>query len=409
MKTFDCVNKIDYKHDNFESEKLYLLNGDKETNWKNVHTLLRKLGYTKDEMPGEYVYAKFFNPNGEVYTVRDNDNGDWFPEYEGHDIKSVSKKFWNSNKKHAFKLYKEQAVYTRPEVMVAEFDEPNSYMYHSYLACECSQVTRWFTHRINILVDNNHVIDVNRFIKKTHGYTEQSKVVAREMKIIDQEYDFHEFNTKYLDLVDKIKPEKQYAPEQLAILFGLMLHVPAIKAQFAVLERLGVPDFNQSWIDQDFNYYYGHLWYDLLYKEAMQGDAEARAWYIHNLTPVNARDMGQSEFDVYDRAKSPTTIIDESTCDLFWRRLFLYMSNSISRQMQNLDLANYTPDEQEILREGIKIASKIDWDKLRDYWQNEVLLDITYNQKHSENMPKRQEELLSESANQMVAWNESHF
>lgn len=70
--------------------------------------------------------------------------------------------------------------------------------------------------------------------------------------------------------------------------------------------------------------------------------------------------------------------------------------------MQDLDLAKYTPDEQEILREGINIASKIDWDKLRDYWQNEVLLDITYNQKHSENMPKRQEELLSESAEQMV-------
>lgn len=119
--------------------------------------------------------------------------------------------------------------------------------------------------------------------------------------------------------------------------------------------------------------------------------------------------MGQSEFDVYDRAKSPTTIIDESNCDLFWRRLFLYMSNSISRQMQDLDLAKYTPDEQEILREGINIASKIDWDKLRDYWQNEVLLDITYNQKHSSQMPKRQEELLSQAADQMVAWNKMHF
>ena len=77
--------------------------------------------------------------------------------------------------------------------------------------------------------------------------------------------------------------------------------------------------------------------------------------------------------------------------------------------MQDLDFAKYTPDEQEILRKGIAIASKIDWDKLRDYWQNEVLLDITYNQKHSENMPKRQAALLSESANQMVAWTESNF
>lgn len=220
----------------------YILNGDKETNDKNLNTLLDRFGVAENDIDQEDTdFAKI---DGDGDYVFENGNKDKFDDIENA----------------AFKLLD---IYDPTNVTICTIDHKNSNFIIN---------PDWLYGRISngnqgviILVNNAQDINVNKI--KT-----QADKDAHHAYVIDQESNFNELQSDVFKEI--INDYDIYDVAHSALLYGLMNHIPELKDQFDHFSKTG--DFDYSKFNATDNI--------SILESALTGDKYARAFYLLNLS-----------------------------------------------------------------------------------------------------------------------------
>ena len=252
----------------------YILNGNKETNDKNLNKLLDRFGIDENNLdPEETEFAKI-DADGDY--VFENGNSAKFDDIE------------NS----AFELLD---IYDPTNVTICTIDKKNSNFIIN---------PDWLYGRISngnqgviILVNNAQDIDVAK-IKA------QADKDAHHAYVINQESNFDALQSDVFKQI--INDYDIYDVAHSALLYGLMNHVPELKQQFDHFSKTG--DFDYSKFNATDNI--------AILESALTGDKYARAFYLLNLSEYD--DCG-SLIDTDYLANEPLftqfTHIDFSGCD----------------------------------------------------------------------------------------------
>lgn len=220
----------------------YILNGNKETNDKNLNKLLDRFGIDENNLdPEETEFAKI-DADGDY--VFENGDSDKFDDIE------------NS----AFELLD---IYDPTNVTICTIDKKNS---------NFSINPDWLYGRISngnqgviIIVNNAQDIDVDK-IKA------QADKDAHHAYVINQESNFDALQSDVFKEI--INDYDIYAVANSALLYGLMNHVPELKQQFKHFIQHG--DFDYSKFNATDNI--------SILESALTGDKYARAFYLLNLS-----------------------------------------------------------------------------------------------------------------------------
>lgn len=220
----------------------YILNGNKETNDKNLNKLLDRFGIDETNLdPEETEFAKI-DADGDY--VFENGDSDKFDDIE------------NS----AFELLD---IYDPTNVTICTIDKKNS---------NFSINPDWLYGRISngnqgviIIVNNAQDIDVDK-IKA------QADKDAHHAYVINQESNFDALQSDVFKEI--INDYDIYAVANSALLYGLMNHVPELKQQFKHFIQHG--DFDYSKFNATDNI--------SILESALTGDKYARAFYLLNLS-----------------------------------------------------------------------------------------------------------------------------
>ena len=220
----------------------YILNGNKETNDKNLNTLLDRFGIDENNLdPEETEFAKI-DADGDY--VFENGNSAKFDDIE------------NS----AFELLD---IYDPTNVTICTIDKKNS---------NFSINPDWLYGRISngnqgviIIVNNAQDIDVDK-IKA------QADKDAHHAYVINQESNFDALQSDVFKEI--INDYDLYDVANSALLYGLMNHVPELKQQFDHFSKTG--DFDYSKFNATDNI--------AILESALTGDKYARAFYLLNLS-----------------------------------------------------------------------------------------------------------------------------
>lgn len=220
----------------------YILNGDKETNDKNLNTLLDRFGIEQNNLdPEETEFAKI-DADGDY--VFENGDSDKFDAIENA----------------AFELLD---IYDPTNVTICTINKKNSNFIIN---------PDWLYGRISngnqgviIIVNNAQDIDVDK-IKA------QADKDAHHAYVINQESNFDALQSDVFKQI--INDYDIYAVANSALLYGLMNHVPELKQQFKHFIQHG--DFDYSKFNATDNI--------SILESALTGDKYARAFYLLNLS-----------------------------------------------------------------------------------------------------------------------------
>lgn len=220
----------------------YILNGNKETNDKNLNTLLDRFGIDENNLdPEETEFAKI-DADGDY--VFENGNSAKFDDIE------------NS----AFELLD---IYDPTNVTICTINKKNSNFIIN---------PDWLYGRISngnqgviIIVNNAQDIDVDK-IKA------QADKDAHHAYVINQESNFDALQSDVFKEI--INDYDLYDVANSALLYGLMNHVPELKQQFKHFIQYG--DFDYSKFNATDNI--------SILESALTGDKYARAFYLLNLS-----------------------------------------------------------------------------------------------------------------------------
>lgn len=220
----------------------YILNGNKETNDKNLNTLLDRFGVAENDIDQEDTdFAKIDADDDYVF-----ENGD-------------SNKF-DDIENSAFKLLD---IYDPTNVTICTIDHKNSNFVIN---------ADWLYGRISngnlgviILVDNAHDIDVDN-IKA------QADKDAHHAYVMDDISSFDELQSDVFKQI--INDYDIYDVANSALLYGLMNHIPELKQQFDHFSKTG--DFDYSKFNATDNL--------SILESALTGDKYTRAFYLINLS-----------------------------------------------------------------------------------------------------------------------------
>lgn len=220
----------------------YILNGNKETNDKNLNTLLDRFGVAENDIyPEETEFAKLDTDGDYVFEDGDKDK---FDNVENAPFELLD-------------------VYDPTNVTICTIDKKNS---------NFSINPDWFYGRISngnqgviILVNNAQDIDV----KKIKAQADKD---AHHAYVINQESNFDELRSDVFKEI--INDYDIYAVANSALLYGLMNHIPELKQQFDHFSKTG--DFDYSKFNATDNI--------TILESALTGDKYARAFYLINLS-----------------------------------------------------------------------------------------------------------------------------
>lgn len=319
----------------YNNEAIYVLNGTKETNWKNIRTLLSLLGYKAKEPDGRCAMDTFgIDKDGKEFNFYD----------DGH--------FYN---KPNYKEYNCDCFDNNlPLVEIWQFDEPDSFDYNSnQLKGRCDASNGY--HAIRIYIDNAHTINLSK-LKAARNY--DNSPLAPVIKEINKPYGFDEYKTdqdlRDLALTGTAMGNYGFLDNtNMAATLGFMMHVPMLK-EFLEKAR------DEKVFDMSMLGTYGDT---ELFNEARNGDNVAKAFYLGLLVPCDNRgnyfgnydDSGYEQFnvDVNKDIKLNDTAIH---CD---------------KILSDLD-KHYTDNQLAVIKEGIKIAQAIDWDSCKVIYVSDV-------------------------------------
>lgn len=220
----------------------YILNGSKETNDKNLNTLLDRFGIEQINRDQEDTEIAKIDADGDY--VFENGDSNKFDDIE------------NS----AFKLLD---IYDPTNVTICTIDHKNSNFVIN---------ADWLYGRISngnqgviIIVNNAQDIDVDKI--KT-----QADKDAHHAYVINQESNFDELQSDVFKEI--INDYDIYDVANSALLYGLMNHIPELKQQFDHFIKTG--DFDYSKFNATDNL--------SILESALTGDKYARAFYLLNLS-----------------------------------------------------------------------------------------------------------------------------
>lgn len=223
----------------------YILNGNKETNDKNLNTLLDRFGIEQINRDQEDTEIAKIDADGDY--VFENGDSNKFDDIE------------NS----AFKLLD---IYDPTNVTICTIDKKNSNFIIN---------PDWLYGRISngnqgviIIVNNAQDIDVDKI--KT-----QADKDAHHAYVINQESNFDELQSDVFKQI--INDYDIYDVANSALLYGLMNHIPELKQQFDHFIKTG--DFDYSKFNDTDNI--------AILESALTGDQYARAFYLINLSEYN--------------------------------------------------------------------------------------------------------------------------
>lgn len=220
----------------------YILDGNKETNDKNLNKLLDRFGIEQIDLTQEDTDFAKIDADGDY--VFENGNSDKFDDIE------------NS----AFELLD---IYDPTNVTICTIDKKNSNFIIN---------PDWLYGRISngnqgviIIVNNAQDIDVDK-IKA------QADKDAHHAYVINQESNFDALQSDVFKQI--INDYDLYDVANSALLYGLMNHVPELKQQFKHFIQHG--DFDYSKFNATDNI--------TILESALTGDKYARAFYLLNLS-----------------------------------------------------------------------------------------------------------------------------
>ena len=252
----------------------YILNGNKDTNDKNLNKLLDRFGIDENNLdPEETEFAKI-DADGDY--VFENGNKDKFDNVENATFELLD-------------------IHDPTNVTICTINKKNS---------NFSINPDWLYGRISngnqgviIIVNNAQDIDVDK-IKA------QADKDAHHAYVINQESNFDALQSDVFKQI--INDYDIYDVAHSALLYGLMNHVPELKQQFDHFSKTG--DFDYSKFNATDNI--------AILESALTGDKYARAFYLLNLSEYD--DCG-SLIDTDYLANEPLftqfTHIDFSGCD----------------------------------------------------------------------------------------------
>lgn len=218
----------------------YILNGDKETNDKNLNTLLDRFGIEQNNLdPEDTDFAKI-DTDGD-YVFEDSDK---FDNVENAPFELLD-------------------IYDPTNVTICTINKKNS---------NFSINPDWLYGRISngnqgviIIVNNAQDIDV----KKIKAQADND---AHHAYVIDQESNFDALKSDVFKQI--INDYDIYDVANSALLYGLMNHIPELKDQFDHFSKTG--DFDYSKFNATDNI--------SILESALTGDKYARAFYLLNLS-----------------------------------------------------------------------------------------------------------------------------
>lgn len=220
----------------------YILNGDKETNDKNLNKLLDRFGVAENDIyPEETEFAKIDTDGDYVF---ENGDKDKFDNVENAPFELLD-------------------IYDPTNVTICTINKKNSNFIIN---------PDWFYGRISngnqgviILVNNAQDIDV----KKIKAQADKD---AHHAYVINDVSNFDELQSDVFKQI--INDYDIYAVANSALLYGLMNHIPELKQQFDHFSKTG--DFDYSKFNDADNL--------SILESALTGDQYARAFYLLNLS-----------------------------------------------------------------------------------------------------------------------------
>lgn len=220
----------------------YILNGTKETNDKNLNTLLDRFGIEQNNLdPEDTDFAKI---DGDGDYVFENGNKDKFDNVENAPFELLD-------------------IYDPTNVTICTINKKNSNFIIN---------SDWLYGRISngnqgviILVNNAQDIDVNK-IKA------QADKDAHHAYVINQESNFDALKSDVFKQI--INDYDIYDVANSALLYGLMNHIPELKDQFDHFSKTGDFDYSQFNATDNIS----------ILESALTGDKYARAFYLLNLS-----------------------------------------------------------------------------------------------------------------------------
>lgn len=330
----------------YMNRAIYLLNGDKETNYANAKRLLSRLGYSKKNygagknflrgyasMMVDLCSFKQRKYKGDtICYCEDTPTGDKYMDFLKH-----PEKYQDTY------LYVDLEDYDLPVTRVMEFNFPDTFDYACNNLYEYNDCNNGYA-SISILIDNAHTIDINKIKQARTDFrspTDSFSPLAPIIKAISKPYEFNEYKTPYRDFIYSTNHD-YWGNGDLCINFGFMSHVPALRE---MLESLVNKTFNYNTFDT--------AWDNRMFKESFNGDEFAKAWYLQNLRAND--DCGNMFGDVVDNG---------------WESMFtffeVYGRDNDSRECVDKDYKialkrAKTPEEKQLVEDGYKYAKDIDF------------------------------------------------
>ena len=287
----------------------YILNGNKETNDKNLNKLLDRFGIDENNLdPEETEFAKI-DADGDY--VFENGNSAKFDNIENAPFELLD-------------------IYDPTNVTICTIDKKNS---------NFSINPDWLYGRISngnqgviIIVNNAQDIDVNK-IKA------QADKDAHHAYVINDVSNFDELQSDVFKQI--INDYDIYDVAHSALLYGLMNHVPELKQQFDHFSKTG--DFDYSKFNATDNI--------AILESALTGDKYARAFYLLNL----------SEYDDCGSLLDTDYLANEPLFTQLTHTNFEVCDNA-DQALENIkykanELKDTSPELASIIAEGTKVLT----------------------------------------------------
>lgn len=226
-----------------ETSLFYILNGDKETNAKNLSTLCDRFGITD-----EYLSA------GDKMNVKIDDNGGYVFDDDDNFEKSENASFEMTD------------IYDGIPVTLCKIDNKNTKFAidPDMLYGRISNGTQGAV----VVVDNAHDLDLD-------SLKAQADDDAHHAYVVNQESNFDELKS---DTFKQIQDNyDSYDLDNSPLVYGIMNHVPELKQQFDHFSKTG--DFNHANIND--------TTMTNVLDSAFNGDDTSKAFYLLNMIEIS--------------------------------------------------------------------------------------------------------------------------
>lgn len=289
----------------------YILNGNKETNDKNLNKLLDRFGVAENDIYPEETESAKLDTDGDY--VFENGDSDKFDNVENAPFELLD-------------------IYDPTNVTICTIDKKNS---------NFSINPDWLYGRISngnqgviILVNNAQDIDV----KKIKAQADKD---AHHAYVINDVSNFDELQSDVFKQI--INDYDIYAVANSALLYGLMNHIPELKQQFDHFSKTG--DFDYSKFNATDNI--------SILESALTGDQYARAFYLLNLSEYDdCGSLVDTDYSANEPLFTQLTHTNFEVCDNADQALenIKYKANK---------LKDTNPELASIIAEGTKVLTAL--------------------------------------------------